>query len=110
MGSLLVDRDNARAPPRSPPEPAPQPQFEATAAAPQLLAGPEVTDPLGGATSADLGPSLADQFGSTATSPPFSQRKNKPQTGSKLQQLEEQINTRQQQIRTISRTGSRTKP
>ena len=66
IGSLLVDRDRARTPPRSPPEPAPQLEFKARAAAPQIRAGPEVTDPLG---DVELGPSLAEQFAAT-TSPP----------------------------------------
>ena len=107
MGSMLADRDRAREPPRSPPEPAPQ--FKATGDAPLYAdLGPEVVDPLNQFQGSPLnvGPSLADEL--ATTSPVFAQQENKP--GGTIDILEQRVKRRQEQLRTLSQTGSRPRP
>lgn len=114
MGSMLVDRDRARKPPRSPPEPKPEPapQFKATSDAPLFAdLGPEVVDPLNQyqGSPVNLGPSLADELAdelAATTSPVFAQQENRPDT---IGALQRRVMRRQEQIRTISSTGSRSR-
>lgn len=100
MGSLLADRDKARhSPPESPPQPQPEPQPLPA----RVKVAPDVVDPLFDTTSADLGPSLADELAAT-TSPVFAQQENRP-GDRRVDALQRRIEQRQRKIRTLSDTG-----